>query len=123
MLVIIDCFSKFCWCFIIQQQTPEQLINCYEQLFNDVKPEYMWLDMKKAVDSTKFNELLKDQIIKLYHTYSELKVSIAVQMIRTLNKCDKVKTQYALEGKDYKLYDVLLQVVEEYNFHTVHCTI
>ena len=29
MLVIIDCFSKFCWCFMRKQKIPEQLINCY----------------------------------------------------------------------------------------------
>ena len=62
MLVIIDCISKFCWCFMIKQKTPEQLINCYEQLFNyqdhghqglghtspasPVKPEYIWWDME-----------------------------------------------------------------------------
>ena len=76
MLVIIDCFSKFCLCFMIKQKTPEQLINCYEQLFNDqdhghasfFKPEYLWWDMEKAVDSKKLCDFLKNQGIKLYHT-------------------------------------------------------
>ena len=49
ILVIIDCFSKLYWCFMNKQQTPEQLINCYEQLFNDVKPVYMWWDMEKQL--------------------------------------------------------------------------
>ena len=45
-------------------------------------------------------------------------------MIRTLKeKCEKVKTQYALDGRDYQLYDVLPQVLEEFNFKTVHRTI
>ena len=45
-------------------------------------------------------------------------------MIRTLKeKCEKVKTQYTLEGKDYQLYVILPQVLEEYNFKTVHRTI
>ena len=45
-------------------------------------------------------------------------------MISTLKeKCEKVKTQYELEEKDYKLYNVLPQVLEEYNFKTVHRTI
>ena len=53
---------------MIKQIIFKQLINCYQQLFNDqdhgnasfVKPEYMWWDMEKAVDSTKFNNFLKD---------------------------------------------------------------
>ena len=109
---------------MIKQKTPKQLINCYEQLFNDFKPEYMWCDMEKAVDSKKFIYFLKDQGVNLYQTYSEPKVSIVERMIRTLKeKCEKVKTQYALEGKDYQLYDVLLQVLKKYNFKTVHRTI
>ena len=36
-----------------------------------------WWDMEKAVDSKKFSDFLKDQGVKLYHTYSEPKVSIA----------------------------------------------
>ena len=70
MLVIIDCFSKFCWCFMIKQQIPERLINCYEQLFNDVKPEYMWWDMEKAVDSNRFSDFFKDQGVTFNQTYS-----------------------------------------------------
>ena len=89
MLVIIDCFSKFCWCFMVKQKTWKQLINCYEQLFNNqdhghaspVKPEYMLWDWDKAVYSKKFSDFLKDQNVKLYHTYLEPKVSIAKRMI------------------------------------------
>ena len=46
----------------------------------------MWWNMEKAVDSKKFSDFLKDQGIKLYHTYSKPKVSIAERMIRTLKK-------------------------------------
>ena len=45
-------------------------------------------------------------------------------MIRTLKeKCEKIKTQYELEEKDFKLYDILPYVLEEYNFTTIHSTI
>ena len=41
MFVIIDCLSKFCYCFIIYyitKKNPEQLINCYDQLCNHFQP-------------------------------------------------------------------------------------
>ena len=44
----------------------------------------MWWDMEKVVDSKKCFEFLKHQKVKLYYTFSETKVSIAEQMIRTL---------------------------------------
>ena len=91
--------------FYYLTKNPEQLINCYEQLFKTVKPEYMRWDMEKAVDSKTFSDFLKDQGVKLYHTFSKTKVSIAEQMIRTLKeKCEKIKTQYELEEKNYISY-------------------
>ena len=45
-------------------------------------------------------------------------------MIRTIKeKCEKIKTQYELEEKDFKLYNILLYVLLEYNFKTIHSTI
>ena len=117
---------------MIKQKTPEEIINCYESLFKTVKPEYLWWDMKKAVDSKKLSIFLKEQNVKLYHTYSGLKVSIAKRMIRTLKeKCERIKTKYGSEAMDskhsdhrsYKLYDVLPQVLDEYNSKTIHHTI
>ena len=113
MLVIIDCFSKYCWCFMFKQKFPEQLINCYEQLFNVFKLDNMWWDIKQPVDSNKFSNLLKEQYIKLYHLYSDPKVSIAERMIRTFKEqCETVKRQYALKQTDSQLYDVLQQVLK-----------
>ena len=67
---------------------------------------------------------MKDQGVKLYHTFSETKVSIAERMIRTLKmNCEKIKTQYELEEKDFKLYDILPYVLEEYNFTIIHSII
>ena len=84
MLVIIHCFYKFCRGFIIKQKILIQLINCYEQLFKNqdhrhaslVKPEYMSWNMENEVNNKKFSDYLKDQGVKLYHTYLEPKVSI-----------------------------------------------
>ena len=51
----------------------------------------MWWDMEKAIDSKKFSDFLKDQEVKLYHTFSETKVSISERMIRTLKEiCKKI---------------------------------
>ena len=61
LLVIIDCFSKFCLCFILKQKNSEQLINCYRHIIKTIIPKYMWWDVEKAVDSKKFSECLKDQ--------------------------------------------------------------
>ena len=44
-------------------------------------------------------------------------------MIRTLkDKCERIKTQYEQEGKSYNLFEVLPDVLNEYN-NTIHSTI
>ena len=91
----------------MKQKTPEEIINCYESLFKTVKPEYLWWDIEKAVDSKKFSDCFKEQYVKLYHNYSEPKVSISERMIRTLKEnCERIKTKYGLEGKHFNLYEV-----------------
>jgi hypothetical protein len=131
ILVNVDVFSKFCWCTVIPNKNVEQLIDAYKHIWAEStefdqrsrKPKYLWFDMERAVDSSKFNEFLDSKGVKLYHTYSEVKVSVAERMIRTLKeKCEKVKTEQELLGKDYNIIDVLPKVLEEYNFKTIHST-
>ena len=98
MLVIIDCYTKYCWCYMIKQKTPEEIITCYDQLFKEAKPIYIWFDNERAIDSKKFGNYLEKENVKLYHTYSDKKVSIAERMIRTLkDKCEKIKTEYEIK--------------------------
>jgi hypothetical protein len=124
MLVIVDCFTKYCWVYMIKRKTPEEIITCYEQLFRIAKPRYLWWDMEKAIDIKKFKEYLIKEGVELYHTYSEIKVSIAERMIRTLKeKCVKIKTECELSKDPFYLNEVLPKVLDEYNNVNRHLTI
>jgi hypothetical protein len=123
VLVNIDIFSKFCWCIVVPNKDVEHLIWAYEQIFKERTPKKLWFDREKAVDSKKFNEFLEKYEVELYHTYSEIKVSVAERMIRTLKeKCERIKTEYRLLKKNYNLIDILPKVLEEYNYNSVHTT-
>ena len=69
ILVVIDCFSKYCWCYVQKTKSLEELIGFYTHLFKQRKPTYLWWDMEKSIDSKKFKEFLDNQGVKLYHTY------------------------------------------------------
>ena len=84
----------------------------------------LWWDRERAIDSNLFKSFLDKNDVKLYHTYSEIKVSVAERVIRTLKtKCERIKTQYSLENKTYNLIEVLPVVLKQYNEVDIHSTI
>jgi hypothetical protein len=84
----------------------------------------LWWDRERAVDSNLFKQFLESNNIKLYHTYSEIKVSVVERVIRTLKtKCERIKTQYSLENKPYNLIEVLPVMLKQYNEIDCHSTI
>jgi len=123
ILVNIDVFSKYAWTFFIPTKEANNLIDCYNTIFETRKPKFLWWDQERAIFGEKFKKFLDNESVALYHTYSELKAVCAERLIRTLKlKCERIKTEYQLLNKHFSLYDVLPEVVKEYN-NTVHSTI
>jgi transposase InsO family protein len=121
VLVNVDVFSKFCWCFVIPNKSVGELKWAYEQIWKERKPTKVWFDRERAIDSHEFEEFLAKNNVELYHTYSEIKCSVAERMIRTLKeKCEKIKTEYDLVEKPYNLVEVLPEVLRKYNFEAEH---
>ncbi len=56
ILVNVDVFSKFCWCTVVPNKNVEQLIDAYKNIWKERKCMYLWFDMERAIDSTKFGE-------------------------------------------------------------------
>ena len=122
VLVNMDVFSKYAWIFFMPTKETDNLIDCYKQIFQKRKPKYLWWDQERGIFSDKFKKFLNVMDVSLYHTYSELKAVCAERLIRTLKfKCEKLRTQYELQNKKFKLFDVLPDAVNEYN-NTVHST-
>jgi hypothetical protein len=123
VLVNIDIFSKYAWIFFIKNKTPEEIIKCYKEIFKDRKPELLWWDNEKSIDSNKFKSFLEENKVKLYHSYSEKKACVAERLIRTLKEnTERIKTEYSLSNKKFSYEDILPQVVKDYN-NTYHTTI
>jgi len=114
VLVVIDVFSKYCWIEYMKNKNIDSCIDAFKKVFKERKPKLLWMDQERSVDSKRFGEFLTEYQVKLYHTFSEVKVSVVERMIRTLKeKAERMKTEFGSFN--------LKQIVEEYN-KTIHRT-
>lgn len=119
LLVVIDVFSKFVFVKSLKTKTGLEVTNAFKEIIKERKPEKIWSDKGSEYVNSTFKKFLKENDIELYHTENEEKSCIAERFIRTLKeKISKYFTAY----NTTKYYDVLDQIVSEYN-NTYHNTI
>ena len=87
VLINIDVFSRFAWLIPIKNKNSDTLIAAFTALWKIIdKPKKLWWDEEKGMYSNKMKDFLKENNVELYHTYSELKASIAERFIRTMRE-------------------------------------
>ena len=74
VLVNIDIFSKYLWCYFMQHKTSDEIIDCYRRIFQDRKPRKIWFDQERSVFSRKSQAFFIENnviyiipIVKLHH--------------------------------------------------------
>ena len=112
LLAVIDVFSKYGW--LIQDKTGKSVASALKTIFEERKPEKMWVDKGKEF----YNKDVKD-LIELYSTENEEKSSVVERWIRTM----KAKMWKYFTANSTNVYiDVLPDLVKEYN-NTRHSSI
>lgn len=114
ILVVIDCFSKFLWAIAIKNKSAKVVTNAFKQIINKSKrkPTNLQTDQGKEFYNSLFNQLMQNNEINHYSSYSVKKASMAERVIRTLKA--KLYRMFSLRGT-YKYYDMLDQITMEYN--------
>ena len=122
ILNVIDTFSKYVWCIPLKDKKGKTAADAFENIIKKSKrkPNLLHVDMGTEFVNKIFQTMLKKYDIKMYHTYSEEKSSIIERFNRTLNQKLKI---YFEANDNFKWYDILPKVVEEYNTKDVHRTI
>ena len=69
----IDIFSKYAWSFPLKTKTIKDIKPCFEKIFKERKPKYIWSDQESAFFSKEMLKFFEDNNVKIYHTYSNLK--------------------------------------------------
>ena len=82
----IDVFSKIAYAFPLKTKTIKDIKPCFEKIFENNKPKYIWSDKESSFLSKEMQQFFKDNNVKIYHTYSNLKAVIIERFNRSLRE-------------------------------------
>ena len=122
ILLVIDNFSKYGWAFPLKTRKPEELIECYKQIFKSGrKCKKLWTDHDTAYYGSIFQIFLMENNISLYSTFSELKAVIAERFVRTIKDLMWRKfTEINSDKQWVKLIPIILNTYNNRLHQTIH---
>ena len=82
----IDIFSKYAWSFPLKTKTIKDIKPCFEKIFKQRKPKYIWSDQESAFFSKEMLKFFENNNVKIYHTHSNLKAVVIERFNRSLRE-------------------------------------
>ena len=79
----IDVFSKIAYAFPLKSKKIQDIKPCFEKIFKNNKPKYIWSDKEPAFLSKEMQQFFKDNNVKIYHTNSHLKAVVIERFNRS----------------------------------------
>lgn len=120
MLTVIDTLSKYAWVKGLKSKSAVDVTFAMKSIFKEGRiPKNLQTDDGKEFYNKNFKNLMKNNNINHYSTYSIMKASIVERFNRTLK--EKMWKKFSLNGS-YKWTLILPNLVKEYN-KTKHRTI
>ena len=121
ILVVIDCFSKFLWCYALKNKSGLQTSFGLRTIFSKMKYPVQTIIFDQGLEyvNSSVNDLLKERGIHPYHIMTKNKASSAERVNRTIKQTIfKMFTQH----NNLKWTVYLDDLVDNYN-NTYHSTI
>ena len=82
----IDVFSKYAYAFPLKTKKIQNIKACFEKIFKNNKPNYIWSDKEPAFLSKEMQKFFNNNNVKIYYTNSYLKAVIIERFNRTLRE-------------------------------------
>ena len=108
----IDIFSKYVWAFPLKTKTIKDIKLCFEKIFKQRKPLYIWSDQESAFFSKEMLKFFEDHNIKIYYTYSNLKAVVIERFNRSLRELMMKKF---VKSNNTVWYNILPELIKKYN--------
>ena len=108
----IDIFSKYTWAFSIKSKKISDIKPCFERIFKERKPSYIWSDQESAFFSKEMLKFFEDNNVKIYHTYSNLKSVIIERFNRSLRE---LMMKSFVKSNNTVWYNILPELIKTYN--------
>ena len=112
IFVNIDIFSKYAWSFPIKSKTIKDIKPCFEKIFKERKPKYIWSDQESSFFSKEMLKFFEDNNIKIYHTYSNLKAVVIERFNRSLRE---LMMKEFVKNNNTVWYNILKELIKTYN--------
>ena len=108
----IDIFSKYAWSFPLKTKTIKDIKPCFEKIFKQRKPKYIWSDQESPFFSKEMLKFFEDHNIKIYYTHSNLKAVIIERFNRSLRELMMKKF---VKSNNTVWYNILSELLKIYN--------
>ena len=108
----IDIFSKYAWSFPIKSKTIKDIKPCFEKIFKERKPKYIWSDQESAFFSKEMLKFFENNNVKIYHTYSNLKAVVIERFNRSLRE---LMMKSFVKNNNTVWYNILPGLIKTYN--------
>ena len=112
MLNVIDLFSKTAYSIPLKSKSSEVIIDAFERLFTNRRAKKLWTDQGSKFISNRFQKLLGDNNIELYHVFNEGKAVVVERFNRTLGEMIQ---KHLTASNTSRYIDVLQKLIKEYN--------
>ena len=108
----IDIFSKYGWTFPIKSKKISDIKPCFEKIFKQRKPKYIWSDQESAFFSKEMLKFFENNNVKIYHTYSNLKAVVIERFNRSLRE---LMMKEFVKNNNTVWYNILPKLIKNYN--------
>ena len=108
----IDIFSKYAWSFPLKSKTIKDIKPCFEKIFKERKPKYIWSDQESSFFSKEMLKFFEDHNIKIYYTHSNLKAVVIERFNRSLRELMMKKF---VKSNNTVWYNILPELMKTYN--------
>ena len=115
----IDVFSKIAYAFPIKSKKIQDIKACFQKIFKNNKPKYIWSDKEPAFLSKEMQQFFKDNNVKIYHTNSHLKAVVIERFNRSLRE---LMMKEFVKNNNTIWYNILPKLIKIYN-NRYHSTI
>ena len=115
----IDIFSKYAFAFLIKSKTIKDIKPCFQKIFKERKPKYIWSDQESSFFSKEMLKFFEDNNVKIYHTYSNLKAVVIERFNRSLRE---LMMKEFVKNNNTVYYNILPELIKKYNnryHHTI----
>ena len=119
IFINIDVFSKYAWAFPIKAKKMQYVKLCYQKIFKERKPNYLWTDKEPAFFSKEMLKYFEDNNVTIYYTNSHLK---AVNIERFNRSLRKLMMKEFVKNNNAVWYNILSNLIKTCNYR-YHSTI